>query len=301
MALVSQESNAQYDVSFSHYFDMETSFNPGAVGKQSKLNINAAYALDFSGYGHNPRTMYLGGDMPFCFNKAYHGVGFQLINDKIGLFTHQRLAFQYAYKHKFLGGTLSTGVQFGFLSESFNGSKADPGESGDPVFSMTDVNGSGFDVTLGFYYIHGLWYMGLSAQHLNSPKVELGETNKLSIDPTYYLTGGYNIKLRNPFITINPSFLVRTDGSAYRADVTGRLVYTHETKIMYGGVSYSPTNSITFMFGGSFHGFMIGYSYELYTSSINPGNGSHELLVSYQTDINLVKKSKNKQKSVRIL
>lgn len=40
---------AQYDPSFSHYFDMETSFNPGAAGKQPKLNVTAAYALDMVG------------------------------------------------------------------------------------------------------------------------------------------------------------------------------------------------------------------------------------------------------------
>ena len=39
---------AQYDPEFSHYFDMEPSFNPGSVGKESKLNIETAYALDFA-------------------------------------------------------------------------------------------------------------------------------------------------------------------------------------------------------------------------------------------------------------
>ena len=33
------EMRAQYDPSFSHYFDMEPSFNPAAVGKQSKLKV----------------------------------------------------------------------------------------------------------------------------------------------------------------------------------------------------------------------------------------------------------------------
>ena len=47
---------AQYDPSFSHYFDMETSFNPGAAGKQPKLNVTAAYALDMVGFEHNPQT-----------------------------------------------------------------------------------------------------------------------------------------------------------------------------------------------------------------------------------------------------
>ena len=45
----------------------------------------------------------------------------------------------------------------------------------------------------------------------------------------------------------------------------------------------------------------IGYSYEIYTSAISFGNGSHELFVGYQTDLNLYKKEKNLHKSVRIL
>ena len=45
----------------------------------------------------------------------------------------------------------------------------------------------------------------------------------------------------------------------------------------------------------------MGYSYEMYTSAINPGNGSHELFIGYQMDLNLQKKGKNLHKSVRIL
>ena len=89
--------------------------------------------------------------------------------------------------------------------------------------------------------------------------------------------------------------------TAYRGDVTARLVYTNDKKVMYAGVAYSPTNSVTFLIGGMVHGIMLGYSYEVYTSAISPGNGSHELFVGYQTDVNLVKKGKNRHKSVRIL
>ena len=42
LTLVSVWSHAQYDVSFSHYFDLEPSYNAAAVGKQSKLNVAAA-------------------------------------------------------------------------------------------------------------------------------------------------------------------------------------------------------------------------------------------------------------------
>ena len=71
--------------------------------------------------------------MPFYLLKNYHGVGLQLMNDQIGLFTHQRLAAQYAFKRRLLGGMLSAGIQAGFISESFDGSKVDV-EASTPSF-----------------------------------------------------------------------------------------------------------------------------------------------------------------------
>jgi type IX secretion system PorP/SprF family membrane protein len=294
-------TRAQYDPHFSHYFDMETSYNPAAAGKQSKINVTAAYALDFVGFENNPQTAYASADLPFYALKAYHGAGILFMNDKIGLFTHQRLAVQYAIRMKLFGGQLRTGLQAGVLSETFDGSKLDVEDSSDPAFTSSSVNGNSFDLGFGLYYLHGPWYVGLSGQHLTSPLITLGEKNELQIDRTFYFTGGYNIKLRNPFLQIKPSVFVSTDMVAWRADLTGRLVYTNGDKMMYGGVGYSPTNSVSVYLGGSFHGIVLGYSYEFYTSAINPGNGSHELYIGYQHDINLVKRGKNLHKSVRIL
>ena len=294
-------ARAQYDVSFSHYWAMEPSFNPAAVGKEAKLNVVGAYAIQMAGFEHNPQTMYAAADMPFYALNTYHGVGVQLLNDNIGLFSHKRLGLQYAFKKTLFGGTLSAGVQASLLTENFDGSKLDLEDSGDPAFSSSSINGSGFDLSAGLYYMQRDWYMGISMLHFNSPVVELGETNELSIDATYYLTGGYNIKLRNPFLSIQTSLLGRTDGTAYRADLTGRLRYAHEKKVMYAGLSYSPTNSVTILLGGVFRGISLGYSYEVYTSAISFGNGSHELFVGYQTDLNLYKKGRNLHKSVRIL
>ncbi len=301
LCLTGMTAQAQYDPIFSHYWAMEPSFNPAAVGKQNKLNVVGDYALAMAGYEHNPRTMYIGADMPFYFAKSYHGVGLSLINDDIGLFTHQRISAQYAYRFKMFGGRLALGLQGGVLIENFDGSKLDLEDSSDPAFTSSEVSGNHFDLGVGMYYTHGRWYVGLSAQHITAPTIELGETNEIKVDPTYYFTAGYNIKLRNPFLTIPTSAIVRYDGNDYRADVGARLVYTNDKKILYGGLAYSPSHSVTATIGGTFHGINVGYSYEMYTSGIKPGNGSHELFVGYQTDINFEKKGRNKHKSVRYL
>lgn len=294
-------ARAQYDVSFSHYWAMEPSFNPAAVGKDMKMNVAAAYNNTLTGFENNPKTMYAGADLPFYFLKSYHGVGAQFVNDAIGLFAHKKFALQYAFRHKLWGGNLAVGVNVGLLSESFDGSKVDLETPDDPAFPTSEATGTGFDLGVGLYYQHGPWYVGLSSLHLNSPVVDLGEKQSLAIDPSYYLTGGYLFKLRSPSLSIQSSMLARTDATAFRIDLTGRLIYQHEKKYLYGGLTYSPDHSVTVLVGGDFHGVRLGYSYEIYTSAVSFGNGSHEIFIGYQTDMNLKKRGRNRHQSVRLL
>ena len=292
--------SAQQDVSFAHYWAMEPSFNPAAIGKTSLINVTGAYAMSLAGFENNPKTMFVAGDMPFYFMNGYHGVGLQLMSDDIGLFKHQRLTAQYAYKQPLLGGTLSIGLQAGLLSEKFKGSGLDLRDD-DPHLLTADVTGTALDLAAGLYYQHRDWYAGLSVLHALEPEVELGEKSIIDIARTYYFTGGYNIRLHNPFFTIHPSVLARTDGVGYRVDVTARVKYSYEKRLLYAGVAYSPTNSVTALIGGNFHGISIGYSYEAYTSALSFKHGSHELFVGYQTELDLIKKGRNKHQSVRIL
>ena len=292
---------AQYDPSFSHYWTMQTAFNPAAVGKQDKLNVLVAYNMTLTGFENNPKTMYASADLPFYFLGAYHGAGVKFVNDKIGLFSHNSLSLQYALRQKLFGGMLNVGAQASLLGENFNGSKLELEEANDPAFSTSEITGSGFDLGFGLYYQHRNWYAGASMLHALAPTVELGETNELKIDRSYYFTAGGNIRLKIPFLSIQPSVLGRSDGVGYRADITTRVSYTHESRVFYGGIGYSPTNSVTLYLGGNVQGINIGYSYEAYTNGVSLGNGSHELLIRYQTDMNIFKKGRNRHQSVRLL
>lgn len=292
---------AQQDPTFAHYWTMETAFNPAAAGKEQVVNVRGAYAMSLVGFENAPKTMYVGADLPFQLLNTIHGAGIQLMSDQLGLFTHQRIALQYAYKHKLLGGTISVGLQAGMLSEKFKGSGVELYDDEDPVFSKSDETEMALDLSAGIYYNHRDWYAGLSVLHATAPSIELGERTIYEVSSVYYFTAGYNIKLRNPFFTIHPSVLFQTDATAYRTSLTARVKYSYEKKMFYAGVGYSPKNSVTALIGGLFHGISIGYSYEFYTSVLKIGNGSHELTVGYQTDLNFQKKGRNRHQSVRIL
>ena len=301
LLLLTMSMQAQQEPHFAHYWAMEPSFNPAAAGKDPVINVAGAYAMTLTGFENAPKTMYVGADMPFRLLNRFHGAGIQIVSDQLGLFTHQRLVLQYNYKQNLLGGVLSAGIQFGILSEKFRGSSLDLENPDDPAFTRSDVSGVAIDLAAGVYYKHRNWHAGISVLHATAPEIELGDRSIYKVSRAYYLTGGYNIKLRNPFITIHPTVFGTYDGTNYRMDVTTRVKYTHDKKVLYAGVGYSPNNSITALIGGNFHGISLGYAYEVYTSVLKIGNGSHELFVGYQTTLNFQKKGRNRHQSVRIL
>lgn len=301
MVLVSSKAGAQYDPYFSHYFDMQPSVNPAAAGKDEKLNIFLTYAMTMVGFENAPKTMMVSGDLPFMALNQRHGAGFQLMSDNIGLFTHQRISGQYSYRAKLLGGLLAGGIQAGLLTEKFRGSDVQLIDENDPVFSKSDIDGKALDLAAGLYYSRKNWWAGISAQHLTFPTITLGETNELKIDASYYAMGGMDFQLPNPLLKVKTSAIVRSDLVAYRADVTGRLAYNYEGREFYGGLSYSPTNSATILLGGQFQGVTIAYSFEIFTNGLGVRNGSHELYLGYQMDMNLKKRGRNYHQTTRTL
>lgn len=297
-------AKAQYDVAFSNYWALQSYYNPAVSGLDGQLDVQGAYSLQLVGFEHAPATMYVGVDLPLFFFGPRHGVGIGFLNDNVGLFSNKKIYLQYAYHQPLWGGRLSAGVRPGFLSESFDGSKVDVEDTGDPVFASGQVNGSGFDLDAGLRYTYkNRWYVGLSAMHCLSPTVRLGDdkVHQVNIDPEFYATAGYTINLRRPEFKVYTSGILRTNLQAWRGDLTARLAYNGEKIRLYGGLAYSPTVSVGLLLGTTFHGINIGYSYEMYTGGIGALHGTHEIILGYQTDLNLFKKGKNRHQSVRLL
>lgn len=302
LALLPLVASAQQDPSFAHYWEVEPQFNPAAAGRSDQLSINGSYQTHAVGYDDAGGTMYAGADMAFQLGKTRHGVGVVFQNDEIGLFSHKRLSAQYSYHFNLFGGRLSIGAEADMLQEGIEGSKAIfPENDSDDAFPSSDINGSRFGASAGLYYAHRNWYAGIGVMHLLAPTILIGETNEYALRRQYNFTGGYNIRLRNPLLSIVPTTLVRYDGFEWRADVTARLVYSYEKRRLYLGAGYSPERSVTFYVGGSFHGIDLGYAYEAFTSGLGFGAGQHELVISYRMPVNMQKKGKNLHKSVRYL
>lgn len=300
-------ASAQYDPAFTNSWALQSYYNPAAAGVDGYLNIRGAYSMQMTGYEGAPKTMLVTADLPLTFWSPNHAAGAGFMNDAIGLFSHKKIYVQYAL-HIPLGwqkkSRISIGARLVILSEKFDGSGVDTDESNDKAFPTSEVSGFAIDAEIGARYTWSdVWYVGASAMHLTGPTIELGDdkVNEMKISPTFYLTGGYKLKFRDKRYCLDTHGILRSDFQAIRGDIVARLGYEGLKNKLYGGVLYSPTNSVGFLFGINFHGVEIGYSYEMYTGGVGLQNGTHEIVLGYQMDMKKSKKGKNMHKSVRFL
>ena len=296
---------AQSDAHFTYFSEVENFYNPAAMNREGRANVVGSLSMQMKGYTNAPVTMFVGANTALPFDKERHAVGVGLLNETLGLFTNRRLLFDYSYKIGMKKGWMNIGIQGGVMSEEFNGGKLKLETQSDPAFPSGQERGTVGDLGAGVLYVRGFWYLGTSAQHLNFPHVEFGKgqnkTAVMDINPTLYLTGGCNIALRNPLISVQPCFLVESDLDFYRVDLSVRGTYQYDSALFYLGATYSPRISVTAMVGGRLRDVLIGYAYEFYTGGVGALNGSHDLMVSWQTDVDFFKKGKNVHKSVRYL
>lgn len=304
LMLCSLHARAQFDMALTNSWALQSFYNPAAAGLHGKLDVKGVYSMQMRGFEDAPATMLVTADLPLFFINASHGAGLGFMNDQAGMFTTQKIYLQYAYHQKLLGGRLSISVRPVLLTESFDGSDADLIDSNDPAFASSEVKGTAFDLDCGLRYTYkDVWYAGISAMHLLSPTITLGDdkTHELSIGSVFYATGGYKLKFRYPRYALAMDGILRSDFQSWRGDVTARLMYDGKKHKLYGGLMYSPTVSVGLLLGFDFHGVNIGYSYEAYTGGVGALNGTHEIVIGYQTDLNKFKKGKNMHKSVRLL
>ena len=302
---VFQGIKAQSDAHFNNFLEVENFYNPAAMNRNSRTNVVGVLSMQMAGYTNAPVSMFIGANMPIPLGKQKNSLGVGLFNETLGLFTNRRLLFDYAYKIGMGKGWMNIGVQGGVMSEEFNGGRLKMETQNDPAFPTGNERGTVGDLGAGILYVNGEWWAGASAQHLNFPHVEFGKTQgkniEMDIKPTLYLTGGCNIGLRNPLLSVQPCFLVESDIDFWRVDMSVRGYYQYETTLLYMGATYSPGVSVSAMVGGKVRDVLIGYAYEFYTSGVGALKGSHDLTVTWQTDVDFFKKGKNVHKSVRYL
>lgn len=318
MAILSIIANfslsAQVDAQLTQYFEVPNYYNPSAIGTTDFIKIRGDMRMQWVGIENAPQSIALAADMPLKFLNQKFGVGLVMQNETMGLYSNMVLGAQLGYKFKLLKGEFSAGVQVGLLNQQFKGTEVfipdndDYHESADDAIPTTDIGGNAFDLGVGVFYTHKLFWAGVSCTHLTSPTITLNaesgeggnEKNyEFKADRTLYFMAGSNIPLKNTLFEIIPSVLVKSDFSFITGEITGRVRYN---KFLSAGIGYRYNDAIMAMIGAEYKNFYLGYSYDYHMSEIaKASSGSHEIMLGYKLKLDFSEKNKNKHKSIRIM
>lgn len=309
---VSISVHSQFDAQLSQYMLIPGMYNPGAVGEGDEMTVAVSARQQWTNIHNAPSTVLLNVGMPKKIGNQANGFGLILMKESIGLFDNQKLQLQYAWKKPIAGGMLSIGIQGGLLQQNFDADKiyiptSDYHSSTDESIPTGSLTGLIPDFSTGAWYRGKDFYGGFSVSHLLESKITLKASEQATDENvfktyatrTYYLNGGYNIVLTNPLYTLQPSILLKTDLTAWQADISAKLNYGER---FWGMVGWRPEDAVILSVGIKLaQGLNIGYSYDVSTGALSiVSGGSHELFLGFSKKIETATESK-KQKSVRIL
>jgi type IX secretion system PorP/SprF family membrane protein len=225
---------------------------------------------------------------PTSYNeRGHHGVGMQIMNDRIGPFNVNLVMGSYAY-HLPLGNNVyaSLGAYIGVKNYNLNNSFLDFGSG---ISSDKAVNGalSQFspDGSLGGLVYGDRFYAGLSINQIMNYKLDFSEVAAIvqgRLARHYYAYGGYRIKLPNHDFSFIPSIMFRVlPNTRPSIDLNAKINYMD---LLWFGFSYRHLDAMLGMVGLHFNNrWDIGYSYDYTTSPLTGySHGTHEFILGFR-------------------
>jgi len=282
MLTLSFATYAQQELQVSQYMFNGLFLNPAYAGSHDYWGATALHRSQWVGFPGAPRSNMLAVDGPIKDKNM--GLGFQFINDALGLWATNELAANYSYRIK-LGENnqwLSFGIRAGLRNETFNASGLENVDMNDPLYNMGNQSYWIPRFNFGVYYYSERAYLGVSSHNL----VSIDERRKLDSDAGlkqhYFLNGGYVWDLNSSgSVKFKPSFLVKYQPSApIQADINAHFLFNDK---LWVGVSYRTNAAVVGMVEYQFTPrIRAGYAYDYTTTAMRQfQGGSHEIMLGY--------------------
>lgn len=278
---------AQHDSHFSLFEYAQMSYNPGYTGANDALCVTSTHRQGWVGFGDGrPQTTVFSFDMPL--NAISSGVGFVIVDDRLGFQSNLNIHVSYAYRIPLDFGQLGIGVGLGVINRTIDGDWITPAFlNGATIFEDPKIPHMGssidFDMSFGTHFSYDDFYVGLSATRLLEPTVSFDSEEPSKISRHYYLVSGYSYTLPNPIYDIIPSLQLQY-ATSLQIQLNAKFLYN---KSFWGGVSYRYNDAIVPMVGVHLvNGISFGYGYDVVISEIGSyTSGTHEIMLRYCFDI----------------
>lgn len=273
---------AQQDAQYTQYMHNTININPAYAGSRGVVSVFGLYRTQWVGLDGAPETSTLSVNTPL--NNSRLGLGFSLVNDKIGPTNENDFSVDLSYS---IQTSAEAKLSFG-IKGSANIFNLDPNKlrmenEGDPQFSNFR-NKFTPNVGAGVYYHSDKGYIGLSVP--NFIQTNRYDDNDYAIykeQINYYLIGGYVFNLDHyEMIKFKPAAMVKmVEGSPLQIDISGNFMFNEK---FVAGVSYRWSAALSAMAGFQINKSMyIGYAYDRETTRLNNYNsGSHEIFLRFE-------------------
>ena len=259
------------------------SINPAYAGNRGVMNIAAFYRKQWVGVKGSPETLSLAADAPLSDDKM--GLGFILLNDKIGVTRETEFNTNYSYKISLKSGTLSFGLGAELIMTNTAWSDLVVLDPGDEYYLIDSKVFIVPNFSFGTYYSDKNYFAGFSIPKLLGQKFDF-EKNKYVIknnmnDYYYLFNTGYIFDL-SPKLKFFPSVLVVfSPGDKLLFDVNANF------KVMdrfWLGASYRNARAISGMFQVQLtNQLKFAYTYDFDFAKLRTfSSGSHEVMLRYE-------------------
>ena len=246
------------------------------IGKQ----FTQGSATSFPGEGNNPMSRsYV---QTYKASEPHHGVGFHLVSDEAGPFTHTDINLTYAYH---LGLTeninLAVGVAAGLSSISLDRSKIVLEDPADQAISDNNERKIQPDLGAGIWLYGPRYFAGVSAQQLLGRQLnfsDYAEYNEGKQVTHVFMTAGYKFYLGEDIAAIPSAMVKMVSPVPLSVDLNMKMAF--KDKFWLGG-SYRKDDSFAALAGFNVgHFFNLSYSYDFTTSNLRTvSNGTHEIVL----------------------
>ena len=257
--------------------------NPAYAGGRGALNIAAFYRRQWVGIIGAPETMTLAVDAPVLDGKL--GLGFTIVNDKIGVTKETAFNSNYSYKIKVGEGNLAFGLGAGLITTNTAWSDLVVLDPGDDFYLINSRVFVVPDFSYGMYLSYNKYFAGFSIPRLLGYKFDFDKNKySLKVDPGqyYYLFNtGYVFDI-SPKTKFFPSTLISySPGEKILYDINAHFSFYDRFWI---GTSYRSNKSVAGLFQFALNSQLkIAYSYYFDFNKLRTySNGSHEIMLRYE-------------------
>lgn len=277
-------ANAQQDAMYTHYMFNTLAVNPAYAGSRDALTITGLHRSQWVSFPGAPKTQTLTLHTPI-FN-GNTGLGFSVINDKIGPTNTTSFYFDFSYRIKVSKkAKLAFGLKGGLNMMNHNLTKLSLDQSNDPAF-IQDVKSNLLpNFGFGMYYYTDKFYAGISIPKLleNDFKTNStgGTTDLASEQRHYFLILGSVFKLTDEIKFKPTGFLKVTNAAPIEGDITGTFIFNDR---FWLGAMYRTGDAVGLLAGLNITDQLaLGYSFDwsFVNTTMTYNGGSHEIMLRY--------------------